>query len=64
MDRVMVRPFAPLIAKVISLAVMWHVKYPPSLMNVEDLLHELEIDISYEAVRYETDPSARSAWAE
>ncbi len=31
---------------------MMYVKYPLSLRNVEDLLHERGIDISYETVRY------------
>ena len=38
--------------EVIRLAVMLYVKYPLSLRNVEDLLHERGIDISYETVRY------------
>jgi putative transposase len=37
---------------VIRLVVMMYVKYPLSLRNVEDLLHERGIDISYETVRY------------
>lgn len=36
---------------VIRLAVMRFVRFPFSLRNVEDLLHELGIDISKEAVR-------------
>jgi hypothetical protein len=31
---------------------MMYVKYPLSLRNVEDLLHERGIDLSYETVRY------------
>jgi len=31
--------------------VMMYVKYPLSLRNVEDLLHERGIDVSYETVR-------------
>src|ERR1700735_1878306 len=38
--------------EVIRLVVMMYVKYPLSLRNVEDLLHERGIDISYETVRY------------
>ena len=38
-------------AEVIRLAVMLYVKYPLSLRNVEDLLAERGIDISYETVR-------------
>jgi putative transposase len=37
--------------KVIRLAVMMYVRYPLSLRQVEDLLHERGIDISYETVR-------------
>ena len=36
----------------IRLVVMLYVKYPLSLRNVEDLLHERGIDVSYETVRY------------
>ena len=38
--------------EVIRLAVLMYVKYPLSLRNVEDLLHERGIDISYETVRH------------
>jgi hypothetical protein len=38
--------------EVIRLVVMMYVKYPLSLRNVEDLLHERGIDLSYETVRY------------
>ena len=38
--------------EVIRLVVMMYVKYPLSLRNVEDLLHERGIDISYETVRF------------
>ena len=38
--------------EVIRLSVMLYVKYPLSLRNVEDLLHERGIDIRYETVRY------------
>jgi transposase-like protein len=31
---------------------MMYVKYPLSLRNVEDLLHERGVDISYETVRF------------
>ncbi len=34
------------------LAVMLYVRFPLSLRNVEDLLHERGIDVSHEAVRY------------
>ena len=40
--------------EVIRLVVMMYVKYPLSLRNVEDLLAERGIDISYENVRQET----------
>ena len=36
---------------VIRLAVMMYVRFPLSLRQVEDLLHERGIDISYETVR-------------
>ncbi|MCP1335527.1 DDE-type integrase/transposase/recombinase [Hyphomicrobiales bacterium FT118] len=38
--------------EVIRLAVMMHVRFPLSLRNVEDLLHERGIDISHETVRF------------
>jgi len=38
--------------EVIRLAVMMYVRYPLSLRNVEDLLHERDIDVSYETVRF------------
>ena len=38
--------------EVIRLAVMMYVRFPLSLRNVEDLLHERGIDISRESVRY------------
>jgi putative transposase len=38
--------------EVIRLVVMMYVKYPLSLRNVEHLLHERDIDISYETVRF------------
>jgi hypothetical protein len=38
--------------EVIRLVVMMYVKFPLSLRNVEDLLHERGIDISYETVRF------------
>ena len=38
--------------EIISLAVMMYVRFPLSLQNVEDLLHERGIDISHETVRY------------
>ena len=37
---------------VIRLAVLMYVKYPLSLRNVEDLLHERGVDICHETVRY------------
>jgi putative transposase len=36
--------------EIIRLAVMMYVRYPLSLRNVEDLLHERGIDISHETV--------------
>ncbi|WP_112324387.1 IS6 family transposase [Oceanibium sediminis] len=38
--------------EVILLAVMLYVRFPLSLRNVEDLLHERGIDISHETVRF------------
>ena len=38
--------------EVIRLVVMMYVRYPLSLRNVEDLLAERGIDISYETVRF------------
>jgi putative transposase len=38
--------------EVIRLAVMLYVRFPPSLRNVEDLLHERGSDVSHETVRY------------
>ncbi len=38
--------------EIIRLAVMMYVRFPLSLRNVEDLLHEREIDICHETVRY------------
>jgi putative transposase len=38
--------------EVIRLAVLMYVRYPLSLRNVEDLLHERGIDISHETVRF------------
>jgi len=38
--------------EIIRLAVMIYVRYPLSLRNVEDLLHERGIEISQEMVRF------------
>ena len=38
--------------EIIQLAVMLYVRFPLSLRNVEDLLHERSVDVSYESVRY------------
>ncbi len=38
--------------EVIRLAVILYVRYPLSLRNVEDLLHERGIDVTHETVRY------------
>jgi putative transposase len=38
--------------EIIRLAAMMYVRFPLSLRNVEDLLHERGIDISYETVRF------------
>jgi putative transposase len=39
-------------SETLRLAVMTYVRFPLSLRNVEDLLHERGIDISYETVRF------------
>jgi putative transposase len=39
-------------SEIIRLAVMMYVRFPLSLRNVEDLLHERGIDISYATVRF------------
>jgi putative transposase len=39
-------------SEVIRLAVMLYIRYPLSLRNVEDLLAQRGIDVSYETVRY------------
>ena len=38
--------------EIIRLTVMLYVRFPLSLRNVEDLLHERGIDVSHETVRY------------
>jgi putative transposase len=38
--------------EVICLAVMMYVRFPLSLRNVKDFLHERGIDVSYETVRF------------
>ena len=38
--------------EIIRLAVMLYVRFPLSLRNVEDLLHEHGSEISYETVRF------------
>lgn len=38
--------------EIIRLAVMLYVRFPLSLRNVEDVLHERGIDVSYETIRY------------
>jgi putative transposase len=38
--------------KIIRLAVMMYVRFPPSLRQVEDLLHERGIDICHETARF------------
>jgi putative transposase len=35
----------------IRLGVLLHIRFPLSLLNVEDLLHGREIDMSYETIR-------------
>ncbi len=38
--------------EVIRLAVMMYIRFPLSLRNIEDLLHERGIEISHETVRF------------
>jgi putative transposase len=38
--------------EIIRLAMMMYIRFPLSLRNVEDLLHERGIDISHETVRF------------
>ena len=38
--------------EIIRLAVMLYVRFPLSLRNVEDLIHERGIDVSHETIRY------------
>jgi len=38
--------------EIIRLAVMLYIRFPISLRNVEELLHERGVDISHETVRY------------
>ncbi len=38
--------------EIIRLAVMMYVRFPLSLRQVEDLLHERGVDVSHEAIRY------------
>ena len=38
--------------KIIRLAVMLYVRFPLSLRNVEDLLHERGVDVSHETIRF------------
>ena len=47
--------------EVIRLAVMLYVRFPLSLRNVEDLMHERGIDISHETVRFWWNRSAELA---
>jgi len=38
--------------EIIRLAVMMYIRFPLSLRNAEDLLHERGIDISHETIRF------------
>jgi len=38
--------------EIIRLAVMMYVRFPLSLRNVEDLLHERGVDVSHETIRF------------
>tara|TARA_B100001093_G_scaffold251621_1_gene240959 strand:- start:19 stop:288 length:270 start_codon:yes stop_codon:yes gene_type:complete len=39
-------------SEIIQLVVMLYMRIPLSLRNVEDLIHERGVDVSYESVRY------------
>jgi len=41
--------------ELIQLAVMMYVRFPLSLRNVEDLLHERSVDVSHESIRFWVD---------
>ena len=41
--------------EIIQLAVMTYVRFPLSLRNVEDLLHERRIDVCHESIRLRVD---------
>jgi putative transposase len=43
--------------EIIRLAVMLYIRFPRSLRNVEDLLHERGIEINHEMVRYWWSPT-------
>lgn len=45
-------PYFKTSPEIIRLAVMLYIRFPLSLRNVEDLLHERGIEISHETVRY------------
>lgn len=45
--------------EIIRMVVMMYVRFPLSLRNVEDLMHERGIDISHETVRFWWNNSAR-----
>lgn len=38
--------------EIIKLAVMYYIRYPLSLRQVEDILHERGIDVCHETIRY------------
>ena len=39
-------------SEIIQLAVMLYVRFPLSLINVEDLLHERGVDVGYDPIRF------------
>ncbi len=39
-------------SEIIRLAVVLHVRFPVSLRNVDDLLHERGIEVSHETIRF------------
>ena len=50
--------------EIIRLAVMLYIRFPLSLRNVEDLLHECGVDFSHAAIRFTVLWSARSTFSQ
>jgi len=51
-------------SEIIRLAVMMYIRFPLSLRNVEDLLHERGIDITHETVRFWWNRFGPMFWAQ